>query len=344
LKIRILKPFDLGGGHREIWEKIQSSDEGLASPFFCHEFISAVGNVCNNVQVAVIEQAGVTIAFFPYENHAGRGEPVGRELSDYHGIIGDLPECLTARNLLKSCGLKSWRFDHAPANQNLLNKYSWENDFSPAINLKRGYEEYFKQCKDARSKQRHFRRLERDFGPVRFVFDCRDRGVFEKIMAWKSRQYLKTGKVDLTQDAEKVAILGEIFECRAQHFSGLLTALFAGDRLIAGHFGMRFKSTWHWWFPAYDPAEEVSNYSPGILLLLAMAKNAPDRGMDMIDLGKGDSLYKMRLMNARRDLLVGRLDGGALQDRAIRYLFRKRKQFGKSMLGMQIKSALKRNI
>jgi CelD/BcsL family acetyltransferase involved in cellulose biosynthesis len=344
LKIHILKPLELDSGQLGIWNSILHSDETLASPFLCPEFISAVGHVCEKVRVAVIEQGGRPVAFFPYENHSGLGKPVGRELSDYHGIVGDLPDCLLLRSFLERCGLKSWQFDHAPASQNALQEYSWETDFSPVISLKHGFDDYARQCKDARTKQRHFRRLERDFGPVRFVLDCRDCGVFEKMMTWKSQQYLKTGKEDLTQDPVKMAILRKIFECRSQHFSGLLSALFAGDRLIAGHFGMRFKNIWHWWFPSYDPAEEVSNYSPGILLLLAMAKEGPNQGIDTIDLGKGDSFYKMRLMNDKRELIVGCLDKGGMKDRAKRFLLRKRKCFGKSALGMQIKSTLQRNI
>src|SRR5678816_1993574 len=79
-------------------------------------------------------------------------------------------------------------------------------------------------------------------------------------------------------------------------FAGMLSLLYADDRLVAGHLGMRSRTVWHYWFPAYDAA--LAKYSPGLILLLKMAENAQSLGLRAIDLGKGLSQYKERLMNA----------------------------------------------
>ena len=60
--------------------------------------------------------------------------------------------------------------------------------------------------------------------------------------------------------------------------------------------GMRSKTVLHGWFAAYDPA--FAKYSPGILLLLDMAKRASSPGISIIDMGKGSEPYKQRLNGA----------------------------------------------
>ena len=97
-----------------------------------------------------------------------------------------------------------------------------------------------------------------------------------------------------------------IFATHADGCTGVLSLLYAGDRLIAGHFGMRSRQTWHYWFPSYNP--EVAEYSPGLILLLKMAEQAPTIGVSIIDLGKGMSPYKERLMNSWSSLASGRLE------------------------------------
>jgi CelD/BcsL family acetyltransferase involved in cellulose biosynthesis len=48
-----------------------------------------------------------------------------------------------------------------------------------------------------------------------------------------------------------------------------------------------------WWFPAFDP--ELGRFSPGTIMMLALAEQAPSRGIARIDLGGGEENYKLRL-------------------------------------------------
>jgi CelD/BcsL family acetyltransferase involved in cellulose biosynthesis len=52
----------------------------------------------------------------------------------------------------------------------------------------------------------------------------------------------------------------------------------------------------------------MARYSPGLILLLKMAEHAPSLGVRTIDLGKGMSLYKKRLMNASIPLAHGSVE------------------------------------
>lgn len=69
---------------------------------------------------------------------------------------------------------------------------------------------------------------------------------------------------------------------------------------------MRTPTVWHYWFPAYD--KQFAKYSPGLMLLLKLAERAPATGIATIELGKGMSLYKERLMNGRTILCRGSVE------------------------------------
>jgi len=94
-----------------------------------------------------------------------------------------------------------------------------------------------------------------------------------------------------------------ILAAQSESFAGMLSLLYAGDRIIAGHFGMRSRTDWHWWFPSYDPT--VAKYSPGLILLLEMARHAASVPLRTIDLGKGQARYKDQFKNAAVPLAMG---------------------------------------
>ena len=77
------------------------------------------------------------------------------------------------------------------------------------------------------------------------------------------------------------ALLDRIFACRGEAFAGELSALYAGDRLAAVHFGMRSYGVLHLWFPSYDA--DLAKFSPGLIHDLELhqgrgrAGNSPHR-------------------------------------------------------------------
>ena len=76
------------------------------SPFFHPQFTSIVARACSNVEVAVVEQCNKVVGLLPFQRISKHiGVPVGRPLSDYHGLIS-ASECdVDVADLVRQCGL-----------------------------------------------------------------------------------------------------------------------------------------------------------------------------------------------------------------------------------------------
>ena len=197
------------------------------------------------------------------------------------------------------------------ATQSSFAPYHWSTDVSPQIDVSQGYEAYVQERRAAGSEQikkiyNLMRRIEREVGPLSFVASSMDPRSLATVLAWKSEQYLKSGNNDLFAPGWVREAVSRIFRSNVEGFAGMLSLLYAGDRMVAGHIGMRSHRVWHYWFPAYDPAS--AKYSPGLMLLLKMAGHAPEIGVRILDLGKGVNSYKERLMNSSSLLASGRLE------------------------------------
>src|SRR5262249_2704366 len=104
-----------------------------------------------------------------------------------------------------------------------------------------------------------------------------------QVLAWKSQQYRQSGWCDLFATEWGRGLVELVHRTQNPDFAGMLSLLFAGPRLVAGHMGMRSRTVWHYWFPAYD--REFARYSPAPILLLKMAQCAEPLGMQWIDIG-----------------------------------------------------------
>ncbi len=141
-------------------------------------------------------------------------------------------------------------------------------------------------------------RLERDLGPVRFVFDDPAPEALERCMAWKSRQYGASGVTDVFAQRENV----ELFRLMRARGAVVVSSLRAGDTLLAAHLGGIDEERLYWWVPAYDPA--FGRYSPGRLLLEALMREGQARRREF-DFLIGDEDYKWHY--ATHDRVIGPL-------------------------------------
>lgn len=321
MSIHVIKPQELSQAEIAAWRRLQDSDGHLASPFFAPEFTQAVGSARGDAFVGVIESGGKAVGFFPFQRRGRVGQPIGAAICDYQGLIAEGTALVTARDLLSGCRLDALDFNHVPAVQTVFHKHSTFTSDSPYINLEGGYPAFVARRKqqgvqEIGSTLRKLRKLEREVGAVRFVGDDADERAWQKLTAWKNAQYRRSNLVEALDKDWISGTLSRIREEKGQPFSGLLSSLYAGDNLLAVHFGMRWGATWHYWFPAYDT--EFNRYSPGLILLLKMAEHGAANGIRIIDLGRGQTRYKTAFADGKVQLCEGSLQRAASVAGALR--------------------------
>ncbi|WP_053694710.1 GNAT family N-acetyltransferase [Streptomyces sp. NRRL F-5755] len=304
MDISVYRPGELSGTERTAWSTVQSQAHllgtpQLANPFLAPEFALAVGRCRRGVRIAVIREDGEPAAFLPFQRSPlGVGRAVGLGVSDAQGLVHRPGFQWDSRELLHACGLSVLEFDHLVEGQKPFETAPLRSHPSPVIDVDQGYEAYLERLrgqapKFTRTTLAKERKLGRDVGPVRYVHDERDPAALRRLIDWKSAQYRRTGRSDRFAHPWILQLVEQLFHTRTPTFAGLLSVLYAGDRPIAAHFGLRSERVLGCWFPAYDTA--YAKFSPGLVLHLRMAEGAAADGLAYLDLGRGEKEYKNSL-------------------------------------------------
>lgn len=311
LEVEVIPASELSREHVAAWRRIQLGNPELGSPYFCPEFTGLVASVLTETFVAILYDEKRLIGFFPFRLESPRrGGPIAGPFTDYQGLIIDIDTDFDATSMLMKCGLQSWTFDHLLASQKAFSPYHKAHAVSPIIDLSKGFDVYFRTCWDRGSEhfrviERKRRKLIREVGDLRYESHVADSAVLRQLIAWKSQQILRSGFVDPFAFDWPRELMERLHATQSSEFSGRLSVLYSGDEVLAAHLGMCSHSDWHYWLPAYS--QQFGKYSPGLLLLMEMAKDAADRGFQVLDFGKGDESYKPHFSNAAVPLAEGRI-------------------------------------
>lgn len=281
------------------WAEIVRTDRAYQSPFFRPEFVQAVAQVRDDVEVAIIEAEGRPMGFFPFQR--GRGDvalPVGGFASDFHGVILAPEFEIEPRQLLQGCRLRAWHFSHLIQRGSAIEDQVWSWVQSPLIDISLGFE-HFAAIKRAngsdllKKNRRKARRLAEAWGPLRFEMSDPDPRVYDKLVEWKSRQCRANGLFDLFSCGWTGDLFKLLLARRDEVLRGMMGALYAGDRLVSIHFGMQSHRVLHAWVPSYN--HDLHQYSPGIQLWIRVLQSASDWKIEHVDFGKGDERFKRQL-------------------------------------------------
>ncbi|WP_210587742.1 GNAT family N-acetyltransferase [Streptomyces sp. GESEQ-35] len=319
MEFSVVRPRELTDADLDAWRTFHGADPALNHPFLAPEFTLLVGDVRPAARVAVVyDDARRPVGFFPFERRAlGLGKPIGSGVSDFQGLVHAPGVAWDPVELLRACGLHLWQFDHLAAGQDPFvtgSAGAVRRAASPVIGLEDGYDAYLARLRRRsprflRSLGTKERRLSRDAGDVRFVFDESAPQVLETLMRWKSAQYRARGRVDQFARPWVVALLRELRRTRSAGCTGTLSVLYAGGRPVACHFGPRSGRVLSCWFPAYDT--DFAACSPGILLHLKIVEAAAAQGLSLYDLGKGAERYKDSLKTGELPLFEGWVSCGS---------------------------------
>lgn len=301
LQAETLHPLQMTAGDREAWRALAAAAPPPVSPLLGPDFTLEVARVRPDALVTIWRGAGgAPTAFLPHHRRMGTAHPIGAPLSDYHGLVA-APGFDFERGLAIA-GLSAYRFSAALAAPNTAGARP-----GFLIELDEGPDAYLEALRQARPKSfKNYRRLghrlERDFGPLR-IDDARDRPAFDALIAWKRDQLARTQGYDFLRPAWVGALLENLFAMEDPAFGGLMVNLYAGDRLVAGHFGLRAGDAYHPWIASTDPA--LAEFAPGHVFLMQAIAAMPSLGLSIYDLAPGHEHYKAPYARTLRSVVSG---------------------------------------
>jgi len=322
MKITVVPAHRLTGDHVAAWTALQGADKTVDSPFFRPEYTQAVAQARSGIEVAVLEKGGALCGFFPFQRRYGNvGRPVGGPISDFQGLIARPGLTIDPNELIRSCHLSAWHFDHLIAAQAAFGAGHWSLAHSPYVDISRGFEAYRRQRREAGSDAlvqifQKMRKLEREVGPVRFEFATQDERILQTLVEWKTSQNRRSLQFNMFSTPWTNRLFRRLLARTDVGFSGAMSAMYVKDELAAALYWMRSNRVLHAWITAYNPA--LARYSPGCQLFTRLFQAAPEMGIDRIDLGKGNERYKASLMTAATPLAVGSIDSRRMT-RSVRY-------------------------
>jgi CelD/BcsL family acetyltransferase involved in cellulose biosynthesis len=311
-RCEILRPSELDAGLAEKWHEWRRVADVYQSPFFSMEFAQAVGEVRSDARVAIFGNPRQPTGLLPFQLFNRRTiVPIGGSYNDLHGVIGHVEGNNDFSTLLRSLNTDRFRF-HAMVDNTTasIGKHSYGSTSGFLADLSahpNGYVAFLETTRQTICKQRKkTRKMIKDLGPLRLEFDCRDSKVLDRVIDLKRAQYRRTHIFDLLSVPWAQQLIRVLHERHEGTCRGLLSVLYAGDSLVAGHYGLIEGSMMHYWFPVYD--YRYHQYSPGTALFLSIAEEAARFGVKKIDFGYGEQPYKVKVTDTVYELPFGCVD------------------------------------
>lgn len=319
------KPFsELTTTEREGWGRLLASSTISRWAFLSATYAEAVNATIAPVEVVLCLDDQGLAAVMPLQRSAGwmgrlgLYEPVGREMTDYFGLIARPDIRLEWRALLKASRIPCLYFTHLDESQAV---HGLVGD-SPAVGLRtrippEGGQAYWEWLRKRDKKvisdtERRERKLLTEHGAVEFELrsstPARD---LQFVTTFKNEQYQRTGHTrgPLLNPAN-VNLLNRLLASRDPYCLPLLSTLRCRGQLVAAHFGLQCGAFLHYWFPTHDP--RFSQYSPGRILYHRIILDCSGIGITCIDRGTGDSVIKRNFANEEHQYFKGLVKTGAL--------------------------------
>lgn len=309
--LRILrKPFGrLSSAERDRWTRLLSESVASRWAFLSPTYAEAVNSTVGPVEVLLCWDDDALVGVMPLQRMAGwlgwlgLREPVGREMTDYFGLLARPGIQVGWSALLQAARIPCLYFTHLDESQTACGLHG-EN---PTTGLRtrippEGAQAYWEWLR-ARDKkftsntERRERKLIAEHGPIEFEMrssaPARD---LEFIVTFKNAQYRRTGRNrGALLNPANVHLLTRLLRSCDPDCMPRLSVLRCSGQSIAAHFGLQCGEVLHYWFPVYDP--RFANYSPGQILYRKIMSDAMGHGITCIDRGAGDSTAKRSFAN-----------------------------------------------
>ncbi len=311
-RVEVIKPGDLTSDLVRAWSRIQEADPALHNPFCRPEYTQAVGNVRDDVEVAVLKQGDRPVGFLPFErSRFNIGRPVGGRVNNFQGFAVEPGIEWDPKTLIRDCGLQSWTFSFLDVTQQSFQPFHHGTEDSCFFEVPDGFDAYIQQQRAAgtnrlRKALRRERNLNRDMSPVRFEWHVDSPDILATLIKWKSQQFRRTGYGDLFAFDWAVSLMNNTLRANDESFSGVLTVLFVGDTPAAIRYALRSYNVMTGWFLGFN--REFHKYSPGLILLINTAREMQSQGIDRYYSGTGGEEYKIPFTTGAVPVARGSVD------------------------------------
>lgn len=288
------------------WSSLHRASRQAVGPFLHPSYARAVGRVRPSIEVGVLEEAGRAVGFLPFERLALEvGGAVGGRLCDRSGVLLEDGAACDPYELTRGLGLRALRLASTSRHDPVLGSCVGATKRSPYMDLSSGFERYRDASRESGSRitkqvGQRFRKLRREHDRVDFAWHTEDDETLRELLAWKAAQRRATRTANVLELPWASALIDVL---RTESFDGIqpvLSSLRIDGKVAAAHFGIRTDRVLHYWIAGYDNA--FSRYSPGLITLMEVARTAPERGIERIDLGPGEERYKVRAATGFLDL------------------------------------------
>lgn len=342
----VIKAHGIGSELNQTWLALHRSESRFASPYYHPNFVRAVAAVRDDVEIAILKnRAGDIVGVLPFQRiSAHQANPIGGRMNDFHGILAPSRLQVDIKSLLNQLQLKRFHFHALSTEEPEYEPYEFIRMPSYHVDLSNGIEDYItwltKNSSTVKRLPQKIRALGRNEGDVVFEFESNNMQVLEELIALKRNKFQRTNTFDILSVQWAADLLREIGTYTSPDFRGVMSALWAGDKLIAAHFGMIANDVLHYWFPAYD--SNYDKYSPGLQLMLATCRAAAKSGIKKIDMSYGESGFKDKFCNGSTEVSFGVVDQNPLTFAIARKRYFTRQQLKQIPLKRNVKYLLRK--
>lgn len=304
LSVEIIGTEALTPAERSLWLGWTAASTAFESPFFHPDFTAVAGRSAPEARLAVLHRNGTVVGFLPHQRRGGAAQPLGAPLNDYHAVITGPEIDFSIDEAAELVGARSytatgWTGAAAEGEgrtraRTLLADVSggWDAYYAAR---RASFTKFFKD------KERAYRSLERDLGPIRIETATTDLGHFDRLIELKQAQYQRTRRHDIFACGWTVDMLRGLLTHQGADFGARLAVLYAGDKPMAYELGLRGGGHYHFWLPAYEA--EAARYSPGMLLSMETMKAG--EGIALYDFGFEGEAYKKHFCDESREVWEG---------------------------------------
>ena len=296
VRVEVQNLSDLSETLAQRWRDLQAMTPEFMTPLFSPDIAYLVARHRPNAKVAIGYVNDQAIAFFAFHPTAnGYVRAIGAPFCDYQAIVSDPNFAIDGTNFLAKAGIASIWITSLSDPHHLFRARALEPVEAYRIYCEAAGENYMETIrrnnpKWAKNLRRLGNKMERELGPMRLVGHDISRDAYDALMTIKVAQFYETGITNVLRPKWVQDLLLDLFTMSGGYFGGCLVSLYAGDKFVAGQFGVRLGDWFHPWIASSCPASRA--YSPGILFLGEILRASRELGLRVIDLSSGHAHYK----------------------------------------------------